>query len=414
MASSKVLAQAKKTPLLPGVYIMKDSKGKVLYVGKAAHLRKRVLSYFTRAHDSRLELLMQKVAKIETEVTGSVVEALVREAELIKKNQPPFNILEKDDKSFLYVVITKEEWPRLLLVRGKDLAGKEKARSVFGPFTSASQLKVALKIIRRIFPWNTHLSDKIGSYKRPCFDYEIGQCPGTCVGRIGRKDYLKEVKHLELFFKGEKHRLIISMEKDMEQASKLMEFERAEKLKRQMFALRHIEDVALISEDAVDQSGKPKQRIEGYDISNISGDSAVGSMVVFRGDKPDKSQYRKFKIEKIRTSDDVGMLTEMLTRRFKRSSAASSGGEWPLPDLVLVDGGKPQVNAAQKVMDMFGLRVPLVGLAKGPERKRNDLFGTLPKGIEFSTLIKVRDEAHRFAISYHKKVRARKFLSGNK
>jgi len=380
---------------------MKDSRGGVLYVGKAAYLRKRVLSYFTRAHEARLERLMQKVFKIETNITDSVVEALILEAELIKKYQPPFNILEKDDKSFWYVVLTKETWPRLMLVRGKDLVRQGKARSSFGPFTSAHQLKIALKIIRRIFPWNSHPPEKIGKFSRPCFDYEIGQCPGTCMGKADKTKYLRDVKHLELFFKGEKKRLMSSLEKEMKVRSKAEEFEEAEKLRRQIFALQHIEDVALISED-VREEAVPNYRIEGYDISNISGDAAVGSMVVFAGDRPDKNQYRKFKIKTIKQSDDVGMITEVLSRRFRNN--------WPLPDLILVDGGKGQVNAASKVLNSFNLSIPIVGLAKGPERKRNDLIGVLPEKVDFKTLIKVRDEAHRFAISYHKRVRGRKFL----
>ena len=200
----------------------------------------------------------------------------------------------------------------------------------------------------------------------------------------------------------------------MKAASAALEFEAAEKLKRQIFALRHIQDVALISSDAplFSTGYRPmaNSRIEGYDVSNISGTSAVGSMVVFCGGKPDRTEYRKFKIRTITGSNDFGMLKEVLRRRF-RHPAAKGGFGWALPDLVLIDGGRGQVNAAEEVLSETGLKIPVVGIAKGPERKRNDIIGFLPKGFDKRTLILVRDEAHRFAIQYHKKVRAREFLA---
>jgi excinuclease ABC subunit C len=227
-----------------------------------------------------------------------------------------------------------------------------------------------------------HDPEKIGTFKRPCFDYEIGLCPGTCVGRISRRDYMKNISHLKLFLEGKKARVVKSLEKEMASASRKLEFEKAAKLRRQIFALKHIEDTAFIesSEITMPKTNAPVHpfRIEGYDISNISGTSAVGSMVVFLNGKPDKNEYRKFKIRTIIGSNDVGMLVEVLERRFKHAG-------WRLPDLVL--------------------RIPLVGLAKGSERKRNDIIGTMPKNVSLQTLIQVRDEAHRFAISYHKALR---------
>ena len=189
----------------------------------------------------------------------------------------------------------------------------------------------------------------------------------------------------------------------MTSASRKLDFEKAERMRRQIFSLRHIQDIAFISENKLgdpDGDGK-KTRIEGYDISNISGVSAVGSMVVFVNGLPDKSQYRKFGIKTVRGSDDTAMMTEILERRFKN--------DWPHPDLILIDGGLGQVNAARKVLRAFDLKIPVVGLAKGPERKRNDLIGTIPPDTDLQTLIRLRDEAHRFAIAYHKKVRGRNF-----
>lgn len=383
---------------------MKDSAGKILYVGKAGNLRRRVSSYFERPHDVRIQTLVRHIAAIDHRDTDTAIEALILEAELIRKNLPPFNVKEKDDKSFLYIEITKEKFPRVLLVRGKDITGEDdKQGRRFGPFTSASNAREALRVLRKIFPWSTHDPKKIGTFKRPCFDYEIGLCPGTCIGTISRTDYLKNIARLKLFLQGKKTRVIRSLERDMTVAGKKLAFERAAKLRGQVFALKHIEDTAFISDSEIvmpKTGALPAHsfRIEGYDISNISGTSAVGSMVVFENGKPDKNEYRKFKIRTVVGSNDVGMLTEVLTRRFKRT-------DWPMPDLVLIDGGLPQTNAAYRTMRSAGAKIPIVGLAKGPERKRNDIIGAVPKSVSLRTLIQVRDEAHRFAISYHKALR---------
>lgn len=406
---------------------MKGVGGKILYIGKAGNLKRRVSSYFNRPHDHRIQKMVSGIKAIEIRKTDTAIEALILESALIKKLQPPFNVLEKDDKSFLYVEITRDKFPRVLLVRGKDIAGKK--AKLYGPFTSASSIREALKIVRRIFPYSIHGPGQ--KFKRPCFEYEIGLCPGVCAGVIGAQEYRKNIAKLKLFFEGKKARLVSAIKKEMKEASKALEYEKAEKLKRQLFALKHIQDVALISEPDLFLTSPSRSsfahrfRIEGYDISNISGESAVGSMVVFAGGKPDKNEYRKFKIRyfaepnpahrPVRRSfggggssdlrsggGDTGMMKEVLRRRF--------GNSWTLPDLILVDGGAGQINAAKQVLNEFKLQIPVIGLVKGPKRKRNDFIGFVPKGIEKSTLIKVRDEAHRFAISYHRNLRSRKFF----
>lgn len=423
---------------------MKDGKGLILYVGKAGNLRRRVASYFLRPHDYRTQKLVSQIKKIDCKKTDTAIEALILEAELIKKYQPPFNVREKDDTSFLFVEITKEKFPRVILVRGKSRpAGKR-----YGPFTFASNIRQALRILRRIFPFSTHpASSQINSLhshefvdshrvrrNRPCFDYQIGLCPGTCIGAISRKNYQKNIKNLKLFFEGKKTQVIRSLKKEMIEASKNLEFEKAEKIKRQLFALQHIRDIALITDEKfqfpnsklnsklispisndrhlsdyyMDSYFQTKLRIEGYDISNISGTSAVGSMVVFTGDKPDKNEYRKFKIRTIRQSDDVGMIKEVLRRRFAPDHLAHG---WPIPSLILIDGGKGQVNAAKQVLNEVGFKIPIVGIAKGPERKKNEFIGKIPEGMSEKTLIKVRDEAHRFAISYYRKLHRRSLVT---
>jgi excinuclease ABC subunit C len=428
----------KKFPETPGVYIMKDAAGRVLYVGKAGNLRRRVSSYFERPHDVRIQTLVSKIARIDFEQKETALEALIREAELIKKITPPFNVREKDDKSFLYFEITREKFPRVLLVRGAGVVeGKSGAHTSgnvsqgkrFGPFTSASSAREALRILRRIFPWSTHDPDEIGRMKRPCFNYEIGLCPGTCVGAITHEEYIKNIDRLTLFFEGKKVRIIRALEKEMRAMAKKQEFERAAAFRRQIFALRHIQDTALISDNevlmtrgaGVGISGgatgptlKDGYRIEGYDISNISGTSAVGSMVVFEDGAPNKNDYRKFKIKSIFQPNDVGMLKEVLERRFAHATPvdgrAATKSQWPMPDLVLIDGGLAQVNTARRVLLRAGITVPIVGIAKGPRRDHNDIIGLVPKGVQKITLIKVRDEAHRFAIGYHKSLRAREFI----
>lgn len=395
----------KNLPQTSGVYLMKNSRGEIIYVGKAGNLKKRVASYFLRPQDSRISMLVSEIAKIDYKKTDTVIEALILEADLIKKYSPKYNIKDKDDKSFLFVGITKEKFPRIILVRGKDVK-KDECPIFFGPFTSASSIREALRIIRKIFPYSIHPENKAGKFSRPCFDYEIGLCPGVCVfaDASARKEYLKNIKNIKLFFEGKKKQVLKNLEKDMKEAAKKQDFEKAEKNKRKIFALKHIQDIALIQSETWFPTGVGF-RIEGYDISNISGASAVGSMVVFVHGAADKSHYRKFKIRTVFQSDDTGMLREVLTRRFSRHA-----DDWPLPNLILIDGGVPQVNAAKQVLNELALVIPVVGIAKGPERKKNEFFGNIPSGVKEETLIRVRDEAHRFAIAYHKKVRGREFM----
>ena len=390
----------KHLPECPGIYIMKDVAGAILYIGKAGNLRRRVSSYFNRPHDGRIQRLVQKIHSIEHRVTDTALEALILESAEIKKYQPPFNILEKDDKSFLYVVIMNEPFPRVLLARGKGIEQLDYKKK-FGPFVSASHVREALRIMRKIFPWHTHAPEVVGTYKRPCFDYEVGICPGTCVNGITKKEYASTIRNLITFFEGNKTKVARTLEKEMKSASRVQEYERAEKIKRRLFALQHIQDTALISDSEIMDSELSSHdvRIEGYDISNISGTSAVGSMVVFVNGVPAPHEYRKFKIRTIMGPNDVGMLREVLTRRLHN--------KWTMPDLILIDGGKGQVNVAREVLMEEGVSIPVVGIAKGAERKKNELIGTLPESIQMKTLIEVRDEAHRYAISYHTEVRRR-------
>ncbi|MFH0806725.1 MAG: GIY-YIG nuclease family protein [Candidatus Brennerbacteria bacterium] len=389
-------------PETPGVYLMRDTAKRLLYIGKAANLRRRVQSYFTRPHDARISKLVAHIRTIDHKKTATALEALILEAALIKKYQPPYNIQEKDDTSFLYVVITKEKFPRLILTRGK-VVGKSRG-DVFGPFIQGGSIREALRLLRRIFPWSVHSPSEIGTFKRPCFEYELGLCPGTCVNVADKAEYAANIRRLKQLFRGKRPTILRELARAMKTAAKHEEFEKAAIYRKQLFALKHIQDVALIKDNEFTLPQAPVRtlRIEGYDVSNISGTSATGAMVVFRGDRSAREGYRLFKIHSLHTPNDVGMLREVLTRRFKNN--------WPLPDLLLIDGGKGQVNAAHVAMKDAGLFIPIVGLAKGPTRKRTDVIGEAPKGVSLRTLVRVRDEAHRFARSFHIRLRSRNFV----
>lgn len=393
-----------KMPETPGVYLMRDAKRRLLYIGKAANLRRRVQSYFTRPHDARIAKLVSLIRRIDHKRTETALEALILEAALIKKHQPPYNVQEKDDTSFLYVVFTKEKFPRLILTRGRTLRQAQgRSGEVFGPFIQGGSVREALRLLRRIFPWSIHAPSEIGKFKRACFEYELGLCPGTCVGLADAREYAANIRHLKLLFKGKRPAILRELTRAMKTAAKDEEFEKAAVYRKQLFALKHIQDIALIKDSEFTLPHEPARalRIEGYDVSNISGTSATGSMVVFRGDRAEKDEYRLFKIHSLHTPNDVGMLREVLTRRFKNN--------WPLPDLLLIDGGRGQVNAARAAMKDAGFSISIIGLAKGPTRKRTDLVGDIPKGVSLNTLVRVRDEAHRFARSFHIRLRSKSF-----
>lgn len=407
----------------PGVYIFKDKIGHILYVGKATNLRSRVSSYFSgkRGSDRPIETLIHQVADIAVQETESVLEALILEANLIKKYQPKYNVLGRDDKSFSYFVITKEEFPRVLILRETELGADKKLgvqrerrtkdtkfqyAKTYGPYTSKKQMEIALKIIRKIFPFHS----LPGKTEKGCLDFQLGLCPGPYAGAISKKDYAKNILGIRMILEGKKKSLLRGLKKEMETYADRHEFERANEIKHKIFALNHVQDVALISESLPNPPlGKGRElRIEAYDISNISGQHAVGSMVVFNQDKPDKSQYRKFKIKTIEGSDDVGMMREVLLRRLKNA--------WTQPDLIMLDGGKGHLNMAQKLLLDLGLVIPTVAVAKGASRKNlklitHNLKPDLQKVLNDKNLIKrIMDEAHRFAIGYHCKLRRKNLL----
>ncbi|MCK5084140.1 MAG: GIY-YIG nuclease family protein [Candidatus Pacebacteria bacterium] len=423
-----IQTQLKNLPQKPGVYIFRDKDKKILYIGKATSLKNRISSYFSGAHNYRIEKMISRIEKIEIKKTDTVLEALILEANLIKKHQPKYNIKEKDDKSFSYFVITKEEFSRILILRATELEKYQissdlnvpplkatlynvafkggSVAKVYGPYTSKKQMQIALKIIRKIFPFHS-LKQKT---EKGCLDFQIGLCPGPYAGKINKRDYQRNIRGIRMILEGKKKSLLKKMEKEMKEYSAKREFEKAGEMRNKIFALQHIQDIAFLQREESIVDDKLKNiRIEAFDISNISGAYAVGAMVVFKNYEPEKSGYRKFKIKSVRGVDDVAMMREVLERRF--------GNDWQKPDLIFLDGGKGHLAMAKRLLDSLGLKIPIVAVAKGPTRKKLDLYfancrrdGDLSRLCNDENLIgRIMGEVHRFAISYHRKLIGKRF-----
>ncbi len=412
-----------KLPEKPGVYFYMKGKD-ILYIGKATSLRDRVRSYFSKdLIDTRGPLLVDMVFKadnIKWTETDSVLEALILEASLIKKHQPYYNTKEKDDKSFNYVCITKEELPRVLIVRGRNLI-KENYSKTYGPFPNGGQLRIALELVRRIFPFLDEKSKVKGVYE---FYRQIKLAPEQ------KEILLKNIKNIKLFFEGKKKSILKSLEKEMKLYAKENQFEKAGEIKRQIFALNHINDIALIKNEPEDyknsrvftlpgvpggsyadsifhnpQAMSPQMfRIEAYDVAHMSGQNMVGVMTVVEGGEINKSQYKKFKIKTQTGANDTGALREVLERRFGHS-------EWGSPDLIVVDGGHAQINFAEKVLKSFNLVIPVVSVLKDERHRPKNILGNKEFARKYEREILLANaEAHRFAIGYHKQMRNKNFL----
>lgn len=399
-----------KIPHDPGVYIFRDSLGKVLYVGKALDLYQRVSSYFTGSKN-----LVREIAQINVVVVESELEALILEANLIKKYLPKFNVRLTDDKDYLYIKVTKEAFPKILTARKHDLKNSLKH---FGPFPSSGTVRDTLKALRRVFPW-------CNGGKKACFYFHLGLCPGPCADIISQDDYLKIIRHFIQFLGGKKEKLIKELNLEMQIFSSHQKFEEAAKVKKTLdgiFYLTQPQRVALYLTNPnflakekklalrelkkVLRLPKIPRRIEGYDISNIQGKDATGSMVVLTNGEIDKSQYRKFKIKISGKPDDVAMLREMIRRRLTHQ-------EWHIPDLIIVDGGRGQANGVKLEAGNLKLEIPIFGLAKRMEWLY-PLDGAIIKiskdSLALKLLQKLRDEAHRFALNYHRKLHGRMIL----
>jgi excinuclease ABC subunit C len=543
-------------PTHPGVYLFKDKKGPILYVGKAGNIKHRVSSYFQKREgmDVKTLTMLEKVADIDTIVTDTEKEALILENNLIKAHRPRYNVKLRDDKNYPCLKLSmKENFPTLTIVRRI----KKDDSIYFGPYPSATSLKETLRLIRRLFPIRTCLDTKFSGRLRPCINYEMDRCAGPCCGKIDRDQYQEIVHQVRMFLEGKNRNLVESLRKRMEEESEQLHFEKAARIRDQIEYIEHvIEKQKIVSSDFLDQdvigfhrqdhtfvvhplfirggkllggkgftfpsTGLPEEevlsaflhqyyregkfipeqilipkaipeqdlveqwltelkgkrvrifvpvkgdkkhllkmacenaeqflfakdelekdeekllevlkeklhlkkvprRIEAFDISNLQGGNAVGSMVSFEEGKPNKEQYRHFKIKTIEGADDYGMMYEVLLRRYQRVLEEND-----LPDLVLLDGGKGQLNVAQEVFKELKVKnIDLISLAKErpleehhlsrfrkteekvfhPQYKEPFILGRHSPILHL--LDRIRDEAHRFAITYHKKVRSRETI----
>ncbi|MBP6888354.1 MAG: GIY-YIG nuclease family protein [Candidatus Pacebacteria bacterium] len=386
----------------PGVYFFRGKDNEILYIGKATSLRDRVRSYFNpdvvKTRGLRIVTMVTIASMVTYQETGSVLEALLLESKFIKEHQPPYNAREKDDKSYVCLVITREKFPRLLTMRIRDYEKKFKKKDtlfVYGPFASLTQLREAMKIVRKMFPYRDTCDE--GQVKK-CFNAQIGLCPGVCIGQITETEYIKNVRNIRKLFEGKKSEIITGLEKDMQAYAKRQEFENAAKARNTLFALSHIKDISLIKDEEV-MSFKDKDfRIEAFDAAHISGTSRVGVMTVIEGGRKETNEYRKFKLEE-GTNDDYEGLRQMLKRRFIHT-------EWRYPDLIVIDGGKAHKETAEKVLASLGLSISCVSVVKNERHKPKDILGSkVHVDYHKKEILLANAEAHRFAIGYHKTLR---------
>jgi len=448
-------AEIKKIPASPGVYFFKNAKDKILYIGKAINLRGRIRSYFdSRPKEPKITKMLETAGGVDWQKTDSEIEALILESQLIKKYRPPFNIMLRDDKQYFYVGFTKEKFPRLIithrpsaevisLLRPGDAISSScrpcipKARTIsgsgtIGPFTDGTALKTTLKLLRRIFPYCT-CKQKHYNY---CLNYHIGNCLGFCClkkeATAGQTTaYKKNVTAIKEVLSGKRKPLIRGFEKEMRSLAGKGNFEKAIELRDKTEKLRMVFENAKILRDAnirmhANDANKTlaetqealklnalPQRIEGYDVSNIQGGFATGAMAVFINGQPDKNEYRKFRVHT--SGGDTAMLKEIVMRRFGHS-------EWQYPDLVLIDGGRAQLNAAKAAIlnSKFSIlkRISVVALAKDARHRGSYILvdtkrpaiplKKLPAAVR-NLILQIDAEAHRFAIGYYRKLHKKFF-----
>jgi len=371
--------------------------------------------------------MLENAAELDWQETGTEIEALILESQLIKKYKPQFNIMLRDDKQYFYVALTQDTFPKIFITH--QLKQKAiKIASAIGPFTDGGSLRTTLKLLRKIFPYCSCRQ----THNNYCLNYHIGNCLGFCCLKNVTKDktqiniYKKNIRAIKEILQGKRDSLIKKLEKDMVSESNKNNFEEAIKIRSQLEKTRNVFENARIISELPSKGGvleelqktlkltAPPERIEGYDISNIQGQFATGAMVVFTDGKPDKNQYRKFKIKIAGSPNDTAMLQEILSRRLRHP-------EWKYPDLILVDGGKGQLNAIESVLKNSGVNIPVVALTKNKYHYGDHISSTTSKQpISLNKLLinsrnlilSVDAEAHRFAISYYRKLHRSKHFRG--
>src|SRR3989440_4157900 len=423
--------KVKQFPAAPGVYLMKDAQGRVLYVGKAKNLRNRAGHYFTKAaaEDPRTGDLVKLIADVDFVPAPSEVDALLMEARLVKDIQPRFNVELKDDKSFPYLQIRiREDFPRVEFTRTPRRRGVR----LYGPFTSAKSLRHAMQVLQRLFKFRTctldiNADDPRWRWFRPCLLHSINQCTAPCNFRVSKEDYRRQIRALRLVLEGKKDRLLREMEKEMLEASQKLEFERAGRLRDDIAALKELGQRGDVQRDVqpevfpIDPKKglvglrkvlgleKTPRTIEGVDIAHLGGSETVASLGQFIDGLPFKPGYRRFKIRTVEGVDDFASIREVVSRRFRRLSDE----EGVFPDILLIDGGKGQLNAALQAFRMLGVEPPaIISLAKREEEIYRPGESEPLKLSRHSAALRllqfVRDEAHRFAQHYHHTLRKRR------
>ena len=417
MIPEHLKARLLELPQKPGVYLFKDRAGKVLYIGKALSLKKRVASHFRfYGRDlSKEGVMLSHLWAVDILETPTEAEALLLEAALVKEQLPKYNKLLRDDKSYPFLKITAEEYPRLLIVRQRKADGGK----YFGPYTGVGLLRQAVDWLRHEFPLRT--CRKLP--KKVCLMYHLGLCGGHVKDAQGMAEYLARVKELEFFLQGRRDVLVRQLTKRMKEYSVNREYEEANRVLSEIKALSAVSnkgektDLDKVLKDLQEALALPKfpKRIECYDISNISGKEAVGSMVVFIDGSAARSEYRKFRIKTVHEINDYKMMQEVIRRRFSRAILEKQ----MLPELVVIDGGKGHLSSVKIVMEELGLAdVAVISIAKQheylfkPDRETPFIF---PQSSPFLEMIRrLRDEAHRFAISYHRKLHRKAVLNSTK
>lgn len=434
MAPDDLKRKASSLPRTPGVYLMKNARGVVLYVGKAGSLRDRVGSYFQEARSGerpQIAAMMPQVADFEVVPAESEVDALLMEARLIKDLQPKYNADLRDSKLYPYLEITRgDDFPRVFVTRQRD----NRKSKYYGPFTDVRGLRHAVQLLQRVFKFCTcarpiRADDPKLRFERPCLLYHIGRCTAPCAGRVSREDYLKQIELLQRFLDGKRKRVLRDLQARMEALSKGLHFEEAAQVRNQIRAFEALSKrgsfdlfpEATMPPDmdapkgleelqrVLELPARPRT-IEGVDISTLGGSDSVASVVTFVDGRPFKSGYRRFRIKTVEGIDDFAMMAEVVTRRFRRLVEEQS----PLPDVLLLDGGKGQLDAATAALDRLGVRpARIVALAK---REELLYFGEPPRELRLrrnnpglQLLQYVRDEAHRFAVHYHHILRGKRF-----
>lgn len=403
---NKEVFQKYTIPDTPGVYFFLNAQKKILYIGKATSLKHRIKSYFDATLREKRSALIEKMVNdatgIEWTETDSVLEALLLETNLIRTHKPIHNTRSKDDKSYNHLVITKEDFPRVLIVRGKDLhdADATQYAHVYGPFPSGVLFRDALKIIRSLFQYydeNANLDTHTSKMYKGKLDFnrQIGLYPEACT----KKEYARTIRHIRLLFEGKKKVIIKDLEKAMFAHAKKQEFEEAHILKCKIFALQHIQDVALIKDEIRTYKDEKSCKIEAYDIAHLDGDDMVGAMVVIKNGHVEKSEYRKFIINGFTKANDTGALKEVLQRRLQHH-------EWELPDLMVIDGSTAQKRVAESVLAKQGIDIPVVGVVKDSHHRPDHILGASDLVQQYKAdILLANAEAHRFAITFHRKRR---------